>query len=119
MERETSEYKLHGVSAAQFKVLRASGSYTDKHGCLTRQMADGRLEIVMTHDEIETMERLEREVEDECNNVDESLPSIPINEPTQIAPLPHPPQSDIPQADKDIWSKLGMDKPPVPKGENN
>ncbi len=112
MIRENSEYKIRAVSATQLKVLAAGGGYEDKAGCLTRQMADGRLEIVMLRSELDKLERLEREVDLECSQIYEVSGQIEIPE-LPIVPLPSLPKDDgIPQADKDAWSRMGLDKPP-------
>jgi hypothetical protein len=61
------------------------------------------------------MQELTRQVDSECETIDESapleLPELPI--------VPAPPAPNIPQADLDVWHKAGMDKPPVPVGECN
>lgn len=107
MERETSDYVLRAVTKAQLKVLIAGGAYTNKQGCLTRPMNDGRLEIIMEDSEIATLERLYAEVDAEERELDEPSP-LELPE-TPITLAPQPPAPSIPQCDKDAWQKLCPD----------
>jgi hypothetical protein len=109
MERETEAYKLSAVSKVQYRVLANAGGYQRKAMCLTRELADGRLEIVMTHGDVARIERCEAEVN--AQEVFEELMAQPLSTTTDI--VPPPVTSDgIPECDKLAWERSYPDKVP-------
>jgi hypothetical protein len=112
MERENEEYKLRAVTPTQYRVLAAAGDFDVKQACLTREMADGRLEIVMRRKDIERLEELEREVIAECDDVGDNpapleLPELPI-----VPLAPAEPAMNIPDIDKAAYKRLMPDQIP-------
>jgi hypothetical protein len=104
------------VSNVEFAALASLNTYEQKGpGCLTKLVGDD-LHIVLSQAEYNHMQKLYIEVDLECSQIDEVSGQIEIPE---IDIVPAAPKDDgIPAIDKAVWKKMGMDKDPVPHGED-
>lgn len=105
MDMEGPEHQLKVVSKAQYRVLIAAGGYERKPHCLTREMPDGRMEIVFTKQQFDQLERIEAEVISEVERVGDSELLQIEQPPTLIVP-----SDGIPERDKLGAAAYGVDQ---------
>jgi hypothetical protein len=113
MEPDPTDH-LTIVGQGEFDMLCLLPDY-ERHGDSLIRTEGDHVFVTMLQSAYDHMAALTAEVEDECVVVTESAEPIIEISPPQL----QKPELNIPAIDRDRWEKSGMDKPPVPTGENN